>query len=231
MGKAISLLYDVTDHLYDKHYPKNSLLRPSFLWSATLVALLGSKLIDQKIQPSSSSNNLVFLFGLGSNLGMNIWISFFSGMTMIRLLPRHQFGIVQSNLFPKFFFLTSTFSFGSLYSYLKVNPISSWSGDKSVLGCFLGGSFALNLINLVWFNKKTIDYNLQMHQIEKNAGVGITIIGQLKQQSKVESDPEYQLAKKKFRIYHSFSLTANTLSFASTLAQFYLLANGNYFSL
>lgn len=108
---------------------------------------------------------------------------------MIRLLPRHQFGIVQSNLFPKFFFLTSTFSFCSLFSYLKVNPVSAWNGHKNYLGWLLGGSFALNIINLVWFNKKTIDYNLKMHQIEKNSGVGITIIGQLKQQSKVESDP------------------------------------------
>lgn len=124
-------------------------------------------------------------------------------MTMIRLLPRHQFGVVQSNLFPKYFLLTSTFSFGSLYSFLKVNPVSGLSGFKKNLGCLLGASFVLNVINLVWFNKKTIDYNLKMHQIEKNAGVGITIIGQLKQQSKIESDPVSFLVKVKSFYYLS----------------------------
>lgn len=44
-----------------------------------MVALLGYRLFEQKLSLSTSSNNLVFLFGLGANLGMNIWVMFVSG--------------------------------------------------------------------------------------------------------------------------------------------------------
>ena len=108
---------------------------------------------------------------------------------MIKILPRHQFGAVQASLFPKYFFLSSLCSFGSLYTFLRVNPVSSWKDETLVLGSLLTGSMAFNLVNFVWLNLKTIGFNLRMHQIEKNAGEGVTIIGQLKHQNKVESDP------------------------------------------
>ena len=52
---------------------------------------------------------------------------------MMKLIPRHQFGLVQSHLFPKYLFLTSLFSFGSLLAFLKNNPMGSWNNDMTIL--------------------------------------------------------------------------------------------------
>ncbi|CAF0711640.1 unnamed protein product [Brachionus calyciflorus] len=231
MGNVISLTYDVSGQLYDRYYPKSRLFRPIFLSSGLMAAAIGYQLWTDQNPRITKYSNLIFLYSAGANLGMQIWVSFISGMTMIRLLPRHQFGLVQANLFPKFFFLSSLFSYGSLSSFLTAYPVSTWKSDNLLMGSLLVGSFVLSLANSVWLNIKTISFNQKMHQIEKNAGEGITIIGKLKHQNKVESDPEYQITKRKFGIYHSLSLTANALTVASTLAQFYLLGSKHFFSL
>lgn len=41
----------------------------------------------------------------------------------MRVLPRHQFGQVQAQLYPKFFFLSSLLSYGSLTCFLKYNNL------------------------------------------------------------------------------------------------------------
>ena len=52
----------------------------------------------------------------------------------------------------------------------------------------LGGSFLLSACNLTLFGRMSIRYNMQMHQIEKNAGEGLTTIGKLIQRNKLEND-------------------------------------------
>jgi hypothetical protein len=51
---------------------------------------------------------------------------------MMRVMPRHDFGQVQSRLFPKYFFLTSASSFLSLVSFLRLNPVNT-ARSKEVL--------------------------------------------------------------------------------------------------
>lgn len=56
-------------------------------------------------------------------------------------------------------------------------------------GSLLLGSFLLSVVNFTCFNIGSIKYNLKMHQIEKSAGEGITTVGKLMQESKVEQNP------------------------------------------
>ncbi len=92
-----------------------------------------------------------------------------------------------------------------------------------------------------------------MHQIEKNAGEGITTIGKLIQNAQCERDPvnikleaftysiifyelifnnqEYLKAKKKFYRFHGYSALSNMISLAATVGQFYLLSNKSFFVL
>jgi hypothetical protein len=106
----------------------------------------------------------------------------------MRLLPRHQFGLVQSHLFPKFFFLTTLFNFGSLSVFLKANPLP-WSDAKLPLALTLTSSFILNVVNFTCFNPNAIKYNLKMHEIEKNAGEGLTTVGKLQVDTQCENNP------------------------------------------
>lgn len=233
MGNVISTFYDAVDHGYDKYYPKNKWLQPVFVSSALMASHIGIQLVlvDAKcaVVPTNSYN-FFFLFSVAGNLGINLWVSFVQGLTMMRLLPRHQFGLVQSHLFPKYFFLTTAFSFGSLATYLGVKPYGTWKGDSLVLGGLLATSFLLSALNFTCFSRNAIKYNLRMHQIEKNAGEGITTIGKLMQDSKVQNDPEYVQVKNKFYRFHGYSLSANFITVASAVAQIYLLSRKTFFS-
>lgn len=77
------------------------------------------------------------LFGktkkLKSNFSVQSQPCQYKGMTMIRLLPRHQFSLVQSHLFPKYFFLNSFFSFASFFTFLSLNPIGTWKDEICLL--------------------------------------------------------------------------------------------------
>ena len=100
----------------------------------------------------------------------------------------HQFGAVQSKLFPKYFMLTSLFSFGSFSSFLKSNPLP-WTDKSFALGSLLAASFGLNIINLTCFNVGTIKYNQEMHAIEKKAGEGVNTVGMLEPTAQCQQTP------------------------------------------
>jgi hypothetical protein len=148
---------------------------------------------------------------------------------MMRLLPRHQFGLVQRHLFPKYFFLTTAFSFGSLSTYLGYKPVSTWKDESLILvinfindpnfdmsyhyhylsferkkGGLMATSFLLSSFNFTCFNVNSSKYNSKMHEIEKQAGEGITTIGKLMQESKVESDPVINLSYLCLTLQHIF---------------------------
>lgn len=108
---------------------------------------------------------------------------------MIRLLPRQQFGLVQSHLFPKYFFLSSLFSFTSFFTFLGMNPVNTWKDDILILGYLIGGSFLLNLFNFSFIDVKTLEYSARMREIEKLTGEDLNVIGRLKSDSKIENDP------------------------------------------
>lgn len=51
---------------------------------------------------------------------------------MIRYLPRHTFGYVQSKLFPKYFMLGVVLSGVSLATFLIDNPVSDWGFEQKL---------------------------------------------------------------------------------------------------
>jgi hypothetical protein len=172
---------------------------------------------------------------------------------MIRLLPRREFSLVQSHLFPKYFFLNSLFTYGSMLTFLKFNPIDTWKNDilllvglvftdlikidthfnsylkKNPKGYLFGSSFLIGIVNFTFFNIKTIQYSSQMREIEKVTGED-NVIGKLQSVSKIENDPEYKRVKKNFLIFHGLSASTNLLSIASSVAQLYILSSRSFFS-
>ena len=51
---------------------------------------------------------------------------------MIKYLPRHTFGYMQSKLFPKYFLLGVVLSGASLATFLIDNPISGWGFQQKI---------------------------------------------------------------------------------------------------
>ena len=58
---------------------------------------------------------------------------FLRSPTTFWVLPRHTFGKLQAHTFPKYFFLTTLYSYVSLASFLKMNPMSGWKDDTLTL--------------------------------------------------------------------------------------------------
>lgn len=85
-----------------------------------------------------------------------IW-SIFSPFTAIRNLPRHQFGNLQSKMFPAYFSLVGVCCSIAVASFAYLHPWkSSSTAEKYQLG-FLLSAFAFNLTNLFVFTPMTIE--------------------------------------------------------------------------
>lgn len=231
MGKAISCLFDTYDDLFDRYYPKLKWLQPRYLTSTLMASSLAYTVYMKPAQCLSERvATFVFLGASGATLGLQSWVFFVNGLTMMRLLPRHQFGLVQSHLFPKFFFLTSLFNYASLNVFLKANPLPLSESKLPIAAC-LASSFFLNVLNMTCFSVHGVRYNLKMHEIERNTGEGLTTVGKLVQNAKCESDPEYMAVKSKFNRFHGYSALSGFLSFGATVAQFYFLSDKGFFSI
>lgn len=225
MGNVISCLFDTCESCYDRYYPKCPYLQPRYVMPTLMVSSLAYTAI---MKPGKcccpKMTNLIYNTCLAAPVGLQLWVYFNSGLTMMRVLPRHQFGLVQASLYPKFFFLSTLFNFGSLSIFMKHNPLP-WTESKLPYGIALASSFVLNVLNYTCFNPNSIKYNQKMHEIERNAGEGSSTIGKLMKDNKCESDPEYIAAKKKFYRFHGYSALAGILSFGCTVAESYLVAN------
>ncbi len=92
----------------------------------------------------------------------------------------------------------------------------------------MAGSFLLNAINSTYLSINCVQNLKEMHNIEKRAGVGLTTVGQLLMESKVENDTEYREARSKFYRFHGLSSLANLLSIAATVTQVYFLTHKQY---
>jgi hypothetical protein len=119
---------------YDDYYPKHELLRPRNIATATMVSKIAYDLFSQRTQPNCDCYaKFWFLTGTGVTLGLQLWVSWVSGLTMMTVLPRHQFGQVQAALFPKYFFLASVSTFLAFTSFLQMNPLATWKNESLVL--------------------------------------------------------------------------------------------------
>lgn len=228
MGNAISTVDETVNTLYDKYYPKNKWVSPVYASAIGMFGYLAKNFNVSQSVKLTSRDSFVYLFCLSSTLGLQMWVTFVSGLTMKRILPRHQFGQVQSALFPRYFFLNTLYTFGSLAVFTKCYPISTWKDEYSTMGLVLAGSFLLNALNSMFLSPKTVTYLNEMHEIEKRAGVGLTTVGKLIMESKLENDAQYKEVTTKFHMYHGVSMLANFASFVATVGHVYLLTSGNY---
>ena len=69
-----------------------------------------------------------------------------------------------------------------------------------------------------------------MHEIEKSAGIGTTVVGKLDEQNALHSNPDYKAACKQFWKFHGLASAANMASILCTVGQFYLMAKKASFS-
>ena len=125
-------------------------------------------------------------------------------MDVVYSVKRHDFGRLQSKLFPAYFeysTLSLTLSCAATYA------MGSAVFDQQIvpLGCCLG----FTLINLLYLEPKTTSIMFKRHALERELGTGHEV-GKLKPDSaKARENKKLQAISKEFGMYHGMSSTVN----------------------
>ncbi|KDP28239.1 hypothetical protein JCGZ_14010 [Jatropha curcas] len=179
----------------------------------------GSKSVSQL----STYLKLAHLLSFSTAFGAALWVTFIGGIIMFKNLPRHQFGNLQSKMFPAYFWLVGVCCATSVGSFGYLHPWKSAStAEKYQLG-FLLSSLAFNLANLFVFTPMTIEMMRQRHKVEREENIG-TEVGWSKNQEAAKTNPKLAAMNKKFGMIHGFSSLANIMSFGGLAMHSWYLA-------
>ncbi|KAL2540444.1 Late [Abeliophyllum distichum] len=202
-----------------------------FLAAVTFLAIgvifspetFGSKLEDQHPPKISTLLKLAHLLCFSTAWGAALWVTFIGGIIMFKNLPRHQFGNLQSKMFPAYFSMVGVCCAVAVAAFGYLHPWkASTAAEKYQLG-FLMAAFAFNLSNLVVFTPMTIKMMKQRHKIEKEANIGEET-GWTKNQEVAKKNPKLAAMNKKFGMIHGLSSLANIMSFCSLAMHSWYLA-------
>ncbi|XP_052184990.1 uncharacterized protein LOC127796717 [Diospyros lotus] len=183
----------------------------------------GSSSDGQKIPKLLTFLKLAHLLCFSTAWGAALWVTFIGGIIMFKHLPRHQFGNLQSKMFPAYFSMVGTCCAISVACFGYLHPWKSSSpSEKYQLG-FLLSAFAFNLSNLFVFTPMTVEMMKQRHKIEREQNIGEEV-GWTKNREVAKVNPQLAAMNKKFGMIHGLSSLANILSFGSLAIHSWYLA-------
>ncbi|KAB5569506.1 hypothetical protein DKX38_003299 [Salix brachista] len=166
---------------------------------------------------------LAHLLCFSTAFGTALWVTFIGGIIMFKNLPRHQFGNLQSKMFPAYFSLVGICCAISVAAFAYLHPWKSAStAEKYQLG-FLISSFAFSLTNFFVFTPMTIEVMKQRHKVEREENIG-TEIGRSKNKEVAKANPKLAAMNKKFGMIHALSSLANIMSFGGLAMHSWYLA-------
>ncbi|XP_009378694.2 transmembrane protein 205 [Pyrus x bretschneideri] len=183
----------------------------------------GSKSDGLKSPTLSTYLKLAHLLCFSTAFGAALWVTFIGGIIMFKNLPRHQFGNLQSKMFPAYFTMVGICLAVSAGSFGYLHPWSSSSvADKYQLG-FLLSSLSFNLTNLFVFTPMTIEMMKQRHKVEREQNIGEEV-GWSKNVQVAKVNPKLAAMNKKFGMIHGLSSLANIFAFGSLAMHSWYLA-------
>lgn len=97
------------------------------------LGLVGLQLYSKKRVDISPRINFEYLLSLSATFGTQLWNTFIACPVLTRLLPRHQYGHVESYLKPKYLFVTTLFTGINAYRYLQRVPMPTWNANNNLL--------------------------------------------------------------------------------------------------
>ncbi|XP_067829052.1 transmembrane protein 205-like [Heptranchias perlo] len=166
---------------------------------------------------------------LSTSWGMQIWVSFLSGFVLINSVSRHTFSLVQSKLFPYYFYSVLGGSFLNLALYAMYHPHELLSNDETIQITSFFVCVIFSGLNAQWFGHTTSEIVLKMQNIEKEHQLGQEVgFGTKREayQKLKKKDPKYQKLSRRFVIYHSITMMCNLICvFCNGLNLFYTATN------
>ncbi|KAK8521867.1 hypothetical protein V6N13_021945 [Hibiscus sabdariffa] len=171
----------------------------------------------------SISIKLAHLLCFATAWGVSLWVTFIGGIVMFKHLPRHQFGNLQSKMFPAYFSLVGVCCAVAAAAFGYVHPWkSATTAEKYQLG-FLVSAFAFSLINLFVFTPMTIEMMKLRHQVEREEKIGDEVGGS-KNQEAAKTNPRLAAMNKRFGMIHGLSSLSNLMTFGGLAMHSWYLA-------
>ncbi|OWR41499.1 hypothetical protein KGM_206387 [Danaus plexippus plexippus] len=173
---------------------------------------------------SGSSSDLrgwkaLYVIAVATHLGTQIWMTLVSGIVLYFSLPRHEFGRVQTVLFPVYYAFNSVVSLLAVLAYFRTQCLTRFENTSWIQLALLLVVFSIEAYVRLGLVAPMLRAKHVKTQMEEAAGggqeVGSLILGEL------AHCPRYLRVLRTFRAYHS-SIAMGTMitlgcSFYSTM--------------
>ncbi|XP_041017648.1 uncharacterized protein LOC121259909 [Juglans microcarpa x Juglans regia] len=114
---------------------------------------------------------VINLLGLATAYGMCVWVTFISSYILAGVLPRQQFGIVQSKIYPVYFSTMAVSIGASLMGLLLGNTKSLFSSKaERFQGYYLLASLLMVFFNMLFLEPRATKIMFERIKMEKEEG-------------------------------------------------------------
>ncbi|CAD0195067.1 unnamed protein product [Chrysodeixis includens] len=153
-----------------------------------------------------ASNNLfgwraLYVAAVATHLGSQVWMTLVSGIVLYFNLPRHEFGRVQTVLFPVYYAFNSVVSLMALLAYYRTQCLTQFEHTSWIQLALLLAVFSIEAYVRLRLVRPMLRAKHVKTQMEEAAGggqeVGRLVLGEL------AHCPRYLRVLKTFRTYHS----------------------------
>ncbi|XP_030646041.1 transmembrane protein 205 [Chanos chanos] len=170
---------------------------------------------------------VLHLLVISFSWGMQVWVSFIAGFALVSQVTLHTFGLVQSKLFPVYFYSLLGSNFVSLAIYAVYHPRELLDWHESIQMALFFIAVIMAGLNAQWFGPSATENMFAMREIEQEHGLGgqVGLGSQREAYAKLrEQDPKYKAYRSTFYRYHGLSNLCNLLGFLSTTVNLVYLA-------
>lgn len=224
---------------------------------AHMVTLISALILAKILTPDEKTSDtstppiymkLLYLASVSAHFGIQIWMTFVSGLALYLCVPRHTFGEVQKVLFPKYFLINALLSLITLSTFMQcqdeqtnqvcksyANSCTLLYNESHTNKCILNiYYFFLQIIGLVicfcvelvirlYLAPVLLKLTTEKNIMEAAAGVGMEI-GKHKAGSLAKC-PIYTKLHKTFRKVHMTIAIGNMITMACTTFHLYFLSH------
>ncbi|XP_076844802.1 transmembrane protein 205 [Brachyhypopomus gauderio] len=170
---------------------------------------------------------VLHLLVMAFSWGMQVWVSFIAGFVLVSQVTLHTFGLVQSKLFPVYFYCLLGCNAVSLAIYAVYHPRELLDWHETIQMALYFTAVIMAGLNTQWFGPAVTENMLVMRQIEKEHGLGEEVgfaTNRGRYTTLREQDPKYKAHRSSFYRYHGLSNLSNLAGFACTTVNLVYLA-------
>lgn len=170
---------------------------------------------------------VLHLLVMAFSWGMQVWVSFIAGFVLVSQVTLHTFGLVQSKLFPWYFYCLLGSNTVNLGIYAVYHPRELLDWHESIQMSLFFVAVIVAGLNAQWFGPAVTENMLVMREIELEHGLGGEVGFGTNRERYVklrEQDPKYKAHRTSFYRYHGLSNLSNLVGFGCTTVNLIYLA-------